>query len=134
MDGANAQPATYFTSLTLENVRCFGGRVTLSLRDREGRPAPWTLILGDNGIGKTTILECLAWMQPDVQSIPQSGNARPLTLDAPAEEEQNSVGQESTQGNKGSLDVDSDQNEGARNILGPILVTGSDEVLESLIR
>ena len=36
----------------------------LDLTDVDGRPARWTLILGDNGVGKTTLLQCLAWMQP----------------------------------------------------------------------
>ena len=30
-------------------------------------PIQWTLILGDNGVGKTTLLQCLAWMKPDLQ-------------------------------------------------------------------
>ena len=32
--------------------------------DAAGNPAPWTLILGENGTGKTTLLQCLALMQP----------------------------------------------------------------------
>lgn len=46
----------YFTSLTLNDVRCFGGEQTLDLRDPDGRPAKWTIILGENGVGKTTLL------------------------------------------------------------------------------
>ena len=57
-------PPIYFTSLELENVRCFGERQILDLTDDEGRLAQWTLLLGDNGVGKTTLLECLAWMRP----------------------------------------------------------------------
>ncbi len=34
------------------------------LTDDQGRPARWTLLLGDNGVGKTTLLQCLAWMRP----------------------------------------------------------------------
>jgi AAA15 family ATPase/GTPase len=49
----------YFLSLSLENVRCFGGQQTLDLSDGKGRPAQWTVILGDNGTGKTTLLEVL---------------------------------------------------------------------------
>jgi predicted ATPase len=50
----------YFLSLTLENVRCFGESQTLDLSDGNGKPAQWTVILGNNGTGKTTLLEVLA--------------------------------------------------------------------------
>ena len=49
----------YFLSLTLENVRCFGESQTLDLSDGNGKPAQWTVILGDNGTGKTTLLQTL---------------------------------------------------------------------------
>ncbi len=58
------QPPIYFTSLELKNVRCFGERQTLEFTDDEGRLAQWTLLLGDNGVGKTTLLQCLGWMRP----------------------------------------------------------------------
>ena len=64
MTDSAKQPPVYFSSLELENVRCFGQPQTLSLTDEEGHPAQWTLILGDNGVGKTTLLQCLAWMRP----------------------------------------------------------------------
>jgi len=54
----------YFVSLELENIKCFGQKQILSLCDEEGNLAQWTLILGDNGVGKTTLLKCLAWMTP----------------------------------------------------------------------
>ena len=50
----------YFLSLSLENVRCFASQQTLDLSDGNGRPAQWTVILGDNGTGKTTLLEVLS--------------------------------------------------------------------------
>ncbi len=54
----------HFRSLSLENVRAFGGQQVLSLIDGQDRPAKWTLILGENGVGKTTIMRALARMYP----------------------------------------------------------------------
>src|ERR1043165_171112 len=47
----------YVLSLSVENVRCFGPKQTLDLSDGHGRPAQWTIILGENGTGKTTLLQ-----------------------------------------------------------------------------
>lgn len=54
----------YFLSIALENVKCFGSKQTLDLSNGKGAPARWTLILGDNGVGKTTLLQLLALMRP----------------------------------------------------------------------
>lgn len=64
MTDSRPRPMIYFSSLELENVRCFGEWQDLKLVDDQGRPAQWTLLLGDNGVGKTTLLQCLAWMRP----------------------------------------------------------------------
>ena len=64
MTDSSPLPLIYFRSLELKNVRCFGERQVLQLADDQGRPAQWTLLLGDNGVGKTTLLQCLAWMRP----------------------------------------------------------------------
>lgn len=53
----------YFTALEIENVRCFSELQTLHLTLDDGQPARWTLILGDNGVGKSSLLQCLAWMR-----------------------------------------------------------------------
>ena len=53
-----------FTKLVLENIRSFSERQELKLVNDDGRPARWTLIVGDNGVGKTTLLQCLARMRP----------------------------------------------------------------------
>ncbi len=58
-------PPAYFLSLTVENFRCFGLAQTLDLSRGENRPAPWTIILGENGVGKTTLLQCLSAFRPD---------------------------------------------------------------------
>jgi predicted ATPase len=64
--GGRSSPTTgsYFLSLELENVRCFSERQTLDLSDGHGRPARWTILLGENGTGKTTILQLLAALEP----------------------------------------------------------------------
>lgn len=49
----------YFLSLSVENVRCFAEKQTLDLSDGNGRPAQWTVILGNNGVGKSTLLDAL---------------------------------------------------------------------------
>lgn len=64
----------YFTKLTLENIRSFGALQSLDLRDDNGRPAQWTLILGDNGVGKTTLLQCLVRMRPLLNEAPDVPN------------------------------------------------------------
>ena len=50
----------YFLKLELENVRCFGEKAVLDLSDGNGNWKRWTVVLGDNGMGKTTLLQCLA--------------------------------------------------------------------------
>lgn len=53
-------PRVYFHSLKLKNIRCFGDReVTLRLSTGNQKPARWTVIIGENGVGKTTILQLL---------------------------------------------------------------------------
>jgi predicted ATP-binding protein involved in virulence len=56
----------YFLSLELENVRCFSEKQKIDFSDGNGKPRQWTIILGDNGTGKTTILQSL------VATIPTS--------------------------------------------------------------
>lgn len=55
----------YCSELRLSNVKAFVPGTTLDLR-LDGGPAPWTLILGENGLGKTTLLQCLALMRPNL--------------------------------------------------------------------
>ena len=55
---------TYFHSLELEGIGCFKEKQFLDLSDGNGSYSNWTLILGDNGTGKTTLLRVLDRMQP----------------------------------------------------------------------
>ncbi|WP_082885410.1 MULTISPECIES: AAA family ATPase [Methylomonas] len=60
MTAPPSNQGVYFLSLSVENVRCFAKKQTLDLSDGNGTPARWTVILGDNGTGKTTLFEALA--------------------------------------------------------------------------
>lgn len=53
--------------LRLQNIRAFRS-LNLSFADDVGKPKPWTLLLGDNASGKTTILRCLAIGSTDESS------------------------------------------------------------------
>src|SRR4051812_14762473 len=72
-------PSLYLTSLGIANVRCFGEGQRLELTGTNGRPARWTLILCENGVGKTTLLQCLAWMH--VVPEPPGGSSSDLPLE-----------------------------------------------------
>lgn len=72
----------YVRALRVENVRCFGPEEqVLNFCGSDGRPSQWTVLLGDNGTGKTTLLQCLAmfgerWSkQPHIagESFPEVG-------------------------------------------------------------
>jgi energy-coupling factor transporter ATP-binding protein EcfA2 len=68
MEGADHQESAspaYFLSVKIANFRCFGPEQTLDLSDGNGKPARWTVLLGDNGTGKTTLLQCVAGLQPE---------------------------------------------------------------------
>ncbi len=65
------------TKLTLQNIRCFE-ELELDFV-QEGKPAAWTLLLGDNGSGKTTLLRALAMSLCDETSA--SGLLRELQGD-----------------------------------------------------
>jgi predicted ATP-binding protein involved in virulence len=65
----------YFASIEVENFLCFKMHQKLDLCNEVGSPAQWTVILGDNGVGKTTLLRCLASMQPQLVDFIDSGKA-----------------------------------------------------------
>jgi len=55
---------SYFYSLELQGINCFKDKQKLDLSNGDGNYSPWTIILGDNGTGKTTLLRVLDRMQP----------------------------------------------------------------------
>lgn len=59
-----APKGRYLRRFTLQNVRTFRSEVTLDFCDPNGKVAQWTVILGENGTGKTTLLQYLAGMRP----------------------------------------------------------------------
>ena len=68
---SDATPAVYFTELRLRNVRCFGDEEqVLEVGLPSGDHAGWTVLLGDNGNGKTTVLECLSLIYGVVRDAP----------------------------------------------------------------
>ena len=52
MSAKCCRKAIYFLSLEIENVRCFAEKQVLDLAASNNRPARWTLLVGDNGVGK----------------------------------------------------------------------------------
>ena len=64
------QKSIYYVGLKIENARCFTETQDLRLVDSNGCPARWTLLVGENGVGKTTLLQCLSWMRPTPHYLP----------------------------------------------------------------
>jgi hypothetical protein len=56
--------AMHFRSLSLENVRAFGSQQSMQFAGENGAISRWNLILGENGVGKTTLMQALAVMKP----------------------------------------------------------------------
>lgn len=54
----------YFASLTVRDLAGFRGEQTLDLRGGDGRPAKWTLLVGDFAGEATTLLQCLDHTSP----------------------------------------------------------------------
>lgn len=57
------QPAVYYNKLYMKNVRCFKGNHEIDFGNGNGQPSQWTVILGNNNVGKTTILRVIAGLE-----------------------------------------------------------------------
>lgn len=70
---------TYLTKLRIRNIKSFDGDHSLDLTTEDGKVARWTLILGDNGVGKTTLLQCLAHVAP-FRNTNDEGGGKPTSF------------------------------------------------------
>jgi hypothetical protein len=82
-NGRTSPPAkpvhAYLSSISIENIKCFGPKQTLDLKlSHTGGWGRWTVILGDNGLGKTTMLRSIAAASPMVQQA--QGGPDPTTM------------------------------------------------------
>lgn len=50
----------YITKISLRNIKCLPSKVDLDIPVPNGTQPSWTLLFGDNGTGKTSILRCIA--------------------------------------------------------------------------
>lgn len=77
----------YVKSLKLKNIRTFS-EAELNLENEDGTIPQWTLIIGDNGIGKSTLLQAIAWMKPLPYSNENKKNSND-TIDPYINDEEN---------------------------------------------
>ena len=68
------QPAVYFNKLYMKNVRCFKGNHEIDLGNGKGEPSQWTVILGNNNVGKTTILRSISIFETKSLYKKEEGN------------------------------------------------------------
>lgn len=59
----------YLKKIDIENVRCFGSKQHIDFTGDDGKISQWTVILGDNGTGKTSILKSIVSLLPSPQSF-----------------------------------------------------------------
>jgi predicted ATP-binding protein involved in virulence len=74
----NLYDRSYFLKLEVENVVCFKDKQVLDLSDGNGNFSKWTVILGDNGTGKTTLLKILDRMQCNINHEEDFVSGKPL--------------------------------------------------------
>jgi ABC-type transport system involved in cytochrome c biogenesis ATPase subunit len=70
----------YLKSLEIENVRCFGKKQRIDFIGSDDKISQWTVILGDNGTGKTSILRSIVSLLPSPQSFLAKRNVMEFDL------------------------------------------------------
>lgn len=60
----------------MQNAKSFKGLHELNVSDANGCPSRWTLIVGENGVGKTTLLQCIAATAPHKNVEQTSGGSK----------------------------------------------------------
>ena len=126
----------YFAKLELENICSFGSRQYLNLLNESGYPSQWTVILGDNGVGKTTLLQCLARMRPQLNEVlddgkvPSSSSIEPEII----KEEDNNVFRRLTRSGASGIANISTEFIACENFDGPVGYESKKIVLEIEIK
>ncbi len=59
----------YLKCLEIENVSCFGKKQRIDFTGTDGKISQWTVVLGDNGTGKTSLLRSIVSLLPSPQSF-----------------------------------------------------------------
>jgi len=75
-----ANPSAWLASIELENVRCFRERQVVPFTTSDGKKAQWTLLLGENGTGKSTLLEMCARLIPRTWEPREDGTIQARSL------------------------------------------------------
>lgn len=65
MSTLNKKDAVYFKNLTIENLNCFKEEHFFDFTNKNDEIKQWTVFLGNNNTGKTTILRALAGLEPE---------------------------------------------------------------------
>ncbi|MPQ46587.1 AAA family ATPase [Marinifilum sp. N1E240] len=60
---------TYISRFYLRDHKCFHGENNFNLLDNNNKPIQWTVILGNNNTGKTSILKALATLEPTLFNL-----------------------------------------------------------------
>ncbi len=56
-------PSVYLKSLSISGLKCFKEETVFNLTGSDGNPSRWTIILGNNNSGKTTLLKALSGLE-----------------------------------------------------------------------